>query len=470
MSQDEDRPHGGDAGDGHEGPLDPTGSAPDSADDGSGAAGSAGDTSPPEGGVATDVLTDEQIKAEEIAAARERAGDAAEADEANFGQRLIAALTGTSVIVTVLAFVSALTIGAFIVALSEDVVREALGYFFVRPSDTFIVAGREVGAAYAALVQGAIGGPNQLSETLVSSTPLILTGLAVAVPLRAGLFNIGAEGQVVAGGVAAGFIGFALTGWPLALHLPIAIAAGILAGGFYGWIPGVLKARTGAHEVISTIMLNNIGLLVAGYLVSTELFRRPDRTDPVSRSVEASAQFPRLIPAVPGLRVNASLILALVLAVVIFWLVERSTRGFELNAVGLNANAATTAGMNPGRTLILAMSTGGAMAGAAGAAVILGVQYRLTIGFSAGLGFDGITVALLGRGKIGSTVAAGILIGALKAGGRNMQAQTQTSLELALVIQALIIVFIAAPGLVRAIFRIKADDLATGQVAKGWGA
>ncbi len=440
-------------------------------DDGSPPDPGAGPSSTSDGAPATDVLlSDEQIKAEEIAAARERAGDEDRLAEAGFGQRLVAALTGTSVLVTVLAFVSALTIGAFIVALSEDTVREALGYFFTRPGDTFSVAGREVGAAYAALVQGALGGTSQISETLVSSTPLILTGLAVAVPLRAGLFNIGAEGQVVAGGVAAGFIGFALTGWPLALHLPIAIAAGILAGGFYGWIPGVLKARTGAHEVISTIMLNNIGLLVAGYLVSTELFRRPDRADPVSKSVEASAQFPRLVAAIPGLRVNASLILALILAVVVFWLVERSTRGFELKAVGMNANAATTAGMNPGRTLILAMSTGGAMAGAAGAAVILGVQYRLTIGFSAGLGFDGITVALLGRGKIGPTVAAGILIGALKAGGRNMQAQTQTSLELALVIQALIIVFIAAPGLVRAIFRIKTDDLATGQVAKGWGA
>jgi len=318
-------------------------------------------------------------------------------------------------------------------------------------------------------VEGALGGSSQLSETLVSSTPLIMTGLAVAVPLRAGLFNIGAEGQFLAGGTAAGLIGFTLTGLPLVIHLPLAIAAGLITGGLYGWIPGILKAKTGAHEVISTIMLNNIALLVTGYLISTTLFRRPDRSDPISKSVEESARFPPLIWWEPSLRVNTSLVMALVLAVLVFWLMERSTHGFELNAVGLNPSAATSAGMNPARAVVTAFSVAGALSGAAGAATILGLQHRLTIGFAAGLGFDGITVALLGRGRIGGTVAAGILIGILKAGGRNMQAQTGTSLELALVIQALIIVFIAAPGLVRAIFRIKAEDLATGQVAKGWG-
>ncbi len=409
----------------------------------------------------------EEERAAEIAAAREREADAFKVGlDASFTQRLVAALTGTSVIVTILAFVSALVIGGFIIALSESHIREALGYFTARPSDTFRLSWVSVSDAYSALVRGSLGGTRQLSETFVSATPLILTGLAVAVPLRAGLFNIGAEGQLVAGGVAAGFVGFFFTGLPLVVHLPLAIGAGLLAGAAYGFVPGALKARTGAHEVISTIMLNNIALLVSAWLVSTTLFRRPDRTDPISKSVEASAQFPRFIP---GLRVNSSLIMALALAIAIFWLVERSTRGFELNAVGLNPNAATTAGMDPKRTVVLAMTTGGALAGAAGAATILGIQHRLTIGFSAGLGFDGITVALLGRGRIGGTVAAGLLMGGLKAGGRAMQAETGTSLDLTLVIQALIIVFIAAPGLVRAIFRIKADDLATGQVAKGWG-
>ncbi len=419
------------------------------------------------GSVATG--THDEARAE-IEAAKEREATAARlAQDATFTQRLVAALTGTGVIVTVLAILSALLIGAFIIAFSEEAVRDALPYFFARPTDALRLGFSSVVAAYSALVEGALGGSSQLSETLVSSTPLIMTGLAVAVPLRAGLFNIGAEGQFLAGGTAAGLIGFTLTGLPLVIHLPLAIAAGLITGGLYGWIPGILKAKTGAHEVISTIMLNNIALLVTGYLISTTLFRRPDRSDPISKSVEESARFPPLIWWEPSLRVNTSLVMALVLAVLIFWLMERSTHGFELNAVGLNPSAATSAGMNPAQAVVTAFSVAGALSGAAGAATILGLQHRLTIGFAAGLGFDGITVALLGRGRIGGTVAAGILIGILKAGGRNMQAQTGTSLELALVIQALIIVFIAAPGLVRAIFRIKAEDLATGQVAKGWG-
>lgn len=431
---------------------------------------------PTTGGAPTDedaaggVLVDD-VAREEIEAAAERAAESRKVGlDATFGERLIAALTGTSVIVTLLAIVSALVLGAFIIAFSEESVRDALGYLFARPGDAISAAVQAVSAAYWALLQGSLGGATQLSETFVTATPLILTGLAVAVPLRAGLFNIGAEGQFVAGGMMAGLVGFGLTGLPLLVHLPLALLAAILAGGLYGWIPGVLKARTGAHEVISTIMLNNIALLVSGWLISTALFRRPDRSDPISKSVEESARFPALIPWEPGLRVNTSLLVAIALAGVIFWLVERSTRGFELNAVGSNPSAATAAGMKPGRTVVLAMTVGGAMAGAAGAAVILGLQHRLTIGFSAGIGFSGITVALLGRGRIGGTVAAGILIGALEVGGRSMQAQTGTSLELALVIQALIIVFIAAPGLVRAVFRIKTDDLATGQVAQGWGA
>ncbi|MEX0868068.1 MAG: ABC transporter permease [Nitriliruptoraceae bacterium] len=418
-------------------------------------------------GEETATTTAEDERQAEIESAKERAASArALGLDATFTQRFVAAITGTGVVVTVLAILSALVLGAFIIAFSEADVRTALGYFTARPSDTFAAAWSSVTDAYIALLRGSIGGSAQWSETLVAATPLILTGLAVAVPLRAGLFNIGAEGQLVAGGVAAGLVGFSFTGLPLLVHLPLAILAGMAGGMIYGWLPGILKARTGAHEVISTIMLNNIALLVSAWLISTALFRRPDRADPISKSVEVSAQFPRFAQS---LRVNTSLLLAIVLAGVIFWLVERSTRGFELNAVGLNPDAARTAGMNPGATIVLAFATGGALAGAGGAAMILGLQHRLTIGFSAGVGFDGITVALLGRGRIGGTVAAGLLMGALRAGGRSMQAQTGTSLDLVLVIQALIIVFIAAPGLIRALFRIKADDLVAGQVAKGWG-
>ncbi len=424
------------------------------------------DQAPERDGSSTATLTEDE-RAAEIAAADERARDQGTIGlEAGFAERFVAAVTGTSVLVTLLAFVAAFVVGGIVIALSDGATQQALGYFTARPSDTFVAAWEVVSAAYVALITGSLGGRSQISETLVSATPLILTGLAVAVPLRAGLFNIGGEGQVIAGGMVAGLIGFSFPGLPLVIHLPFALLGGLLAGALYGWVPGVLKQRTGAHEVITTIMLNNIGVLTSAYLLSTLLFRVPERTDPISRPVAESATLPRFAPE---LRVNVGIVIALLLGVLIFWLVERSAQGFELNAVGLNPHAATTSGMDPGRTVMRAMTVGGALAGTAGASVILGVQGRITTGFSAGLGFDGITVALLGRGRIGGTVAAGLLFGALKSGGRSMQAQTGTSLDLVLVIQALIIIFVAAPGLVRAIFRVRAEELTTAQVAKGWG-
>ncbi len=405
---------------------------------------------------------------EERAAAEARAqrDHLAAHHEASVGQRFISAVTGTSVVVTLLAILSAAILGAVVIALSDEATQEALGYFTARPSDTFSAAWAAIAGSYTALVTGSLGGVGQLSETLVAATPLIVTGLAVAIPLRAGLFNIGAEGQVVAGGLGAGVVGFALSGLPTLVHLPLAVLAGLAAAAAIGWLPGYLKARTGAHEVISTIMLNNISTLVVTYLLGTAFFRPPGTSNPIPRDVAPEATLPELIA---GQRVNLGLMLALVLAGVAFWLLERSTLGFELNAVGQNPSAATAAGMRPGRSIVLAMTIGGALAGAGGIAEILGVQGRITTGFSAGLGFDGITVALLGRGGVGGTVAAGLLFGALKSGGRAMQAQTGTSLDLVVVIQALIIVFIAAPGLVRALYRIQADEPATGQVAKGWG-
>lgn len=400
---------------------------------------------------------------EELRAVRERERDAASVElGATIGQRFIQAITGKSLVVTLLAIVSALVIGALIIAFSDEPTREALAYLTARPSDTLVSAWAAISAAYSSMFRGAFAGVGPISETLVAATPLILTGLAVAVPLRTGLFNIGGEGQMVAGGTVAGFLGFWLVGLPFAIHLPLALIAGALAGALYGWIPGILKARTGAHEVISTIMLNNIALLVLTFALSTELFRRPDRVDPISKSMQDSAMLPQFAQ---GFRVNVGLLLALVLAAAVFWMMERSTIGFELNAVGLNPSAAATAGMSPGRSIVTAMTSGGMLAGVAGATVILGVQGRITDGFSAGLGFEGITVALLARGGVGGTVAAGLLFGSMRSGGRLMQAETGIALDLVLVLQGLIIVFIAAPGLVRAIYRIKTDGLA-GQLSK----
>ena len=381
-------------------------------------------------------------------------------------ERIVALITGADVRLTVLAFVAAFVLGAIVLVLSDPrtlaTLQSGAGAGAVLSAAT-----RAVSRAYGALLQGSLGSPGALSETLVAATVLILTGLAVTMPLRAGLFNIGGEGQVIAGGLAGGYVGFSVQGLPLAIHLPLAILAAMAGGAFVGWIPGVLKARTGAHEVISTIMLNNTLNFVAIWLLTTALFQVPGRADPISQNVLASARMPRPFS---GLRVDVGIILALVVALVVLWLLDRSTIGFELNAVGANPTAATAAGMDVQRVTVRAMTFAGIAGGLAGGALILGVQGRITPGFSAGLGFDGITVALLGRGTVGGTVAAGVLLGALKAGGRAMQARSGTSLDLVVVIQALIIVFIAAPGLVRAIFRVRTEPTGTTQISQGWGA
>lgn len=383
-----------------------------------------------------------------------------------FSQRIVAAVTGADVRLTVLAVFAALVVGAVFLALSDartlNAMTSGAGIGAVLQA-----AIRAVSRAYSALLQGSLGSAGALSETLVAATVLILTGLAVTIPLRAGLFNIGGEGQVIAGGLAGGYVGFAVEGLPLVIHLPLAIVAAVLGGALIGWIPGVLKARTGAHEVISTIMLNNTLNFVAIWLLTTTLFQIPGRADPVSRNILTSARLPRPIS---GLRVDAGIMLALLVALAVLWLLDRSTVGFELNAVGANPSAATAAGMNVGTATVRAMTFAGVAGGLAGGALILGVQGRITPGFSAGLGFDGITVALLGRGTVGGTVAAGLLLGALKAGGRAMQARSGTSLDLVVVIQALIIVFIAAPGLVRAIFRVRTEPTSTTNISQGWGA
>jgi general nucleoside transport system permease protein len=408
--------------------------------------------------------TPDEIDAE-LEAAKERDRQTATVRvDAGVGERFVRAVTGVNVRITILAIVSALVIGALFIALSEDQALRTLGYLTSRPTDYFSAAWDAIRDAYVALFRGAFVGSRSLSETVTASIPLILTGLAVALPFRAGLFNIGAQGQVIAGGLVGGWVGFTLTGLPLIVHLPLAILAGFIGGALYGFIPGLLKARTGAHEVISTIMLNNIAILVMEYLLTTS-FRAPGRTDPISKSIPTTAQLPRFDSS---LRVHTGIILALLVAVLIFYLVERSTFGFELNAIGLNPNAATSAGMSVNRVTILALTLAGAMAGLAGANQVLGVQYRVTSGFSESLGFDGITVALLGRGGVGGTVAAGFLFGALRAGGRTMQAQSGTSLDLVTVIQALVIVFIAAPALVRALFRIRTEAASSIEVAKGW--
>jgi simple sugar transport system permease protein len=267
------------------------------------------------------------------------------------------------------------------------------------------------------------------------------------------LFNIGAEGQIVIGGIVAVIFGFSFPGLPWIIHLPLALAAGALAGGLYASIAGYLRAATGAHEVISTIMLNLISYRLLDYMLGLEWMQRVGRSDPVSKSVLPSAELPRLLTGIdPNLRLHAGIIVMIAAVFLVQWLLFKTKTGFEFRASGENPNAARYAGMRASLIIVLAMGTAGALAGLAGANQVLGVLERATPGFSAGIGFDAISVALLGRSHPIGVMFAGILFGALEAGGRQMQVDAGVSIDLIGIIQALIIVFIAAPLLVRAIF------------------
>ncbi|GAA1698344.1 ABC transporter permease [Kribbella sp. NPDC056951] len=367
-------------------------------------------------------------------------------------------------LVSLSAIVLALLVGAILIIVGDDEVKTAVGYFGAAPLDTISAALSAVGEAYKALALGAIGGITPISESLTQATPLICGGLAVSLAFRTGLFNIGAQGQLIMGAVLAGYVGFA---WhlPPVLHLIVAIVAGLIGGAIWGGVVGLLKARTGAHEVIVTIMLNYVAIYLLQWLLTTKAFQRPGRADPISPVVDANAQYPQF----GDTRLHLGFLLALVAAVFVWWLLNKSTVGFELRAVGANADASRTAGMSVGRAYVIAMVVAGALAGLAGTQQVLGTDLPLTDGVAASVGFDAITVALLGRGTPLGTVLAGLLFGALNAGGLQMQLITQTPLTLTTVLQATIVLFVAAPALVRSVFRFLPKDRGSGAIlAKGW--
>ena len=350
----------------------------------------------------------------------------------------------------ILAVIAALIVGAIIIALTEG------------PGAIL--------TAYGALVSGAFGGIRPISETLITAGPVILAGLSVALGFRAGLFNIGAEGQMVVGGIAAVIVGFSFTGLPFIIHLPLALLAAVIAGGIWGGVPGLLRAKTGAHEVITTIMLNAIAANLLNYLLRRPAIQRSGRADPISKDVLDSARLPQLLGWIdPQLRVHLGFVLALLLAWFVYWLLFKSTIGFEFRAVGMNPHAAEYAGISVTRVTVMVMATAGAIAGIGGANLTLGELGRASPGFVGGAGFDSIALALLGRSHPVGVVLAGLLFGALRAGGRTMQAQTAVGIDLITIVQALVIVFIAAPELVRAIFRVRTGEKME-RVTSGWSA
>jgi ABC-type uncharacterized transport system permease subunit len=336
----------------------------------------------------------------------------------------------------------------------------------------FIVGGDPF-AAYKGLGQGAFGSAKALSETAVWSTPYIFAGLAVAFAFKGGLFNIGAEGQLALGAVAAALVGYALPGWlgfsiPAIIHIPLTIGFGMLAGAIWAAIPGALKAYTGGHEVINTIMMNYIALNITSFLLNGPM-RDPDPLNLSARTPEiaASARIPPLFPTT-GLRVHWGFILALLVAVLIWWLLEKTTFGFEVRTAGSNPDAAKYAGINFKRVIILTMAISGALAGLAGAIEVTALNYRHELGFSIGYGFDAIAIALLGKTNPFGVVLAAILFGAMRNGGTRMQFLTQIPVDIISVIQGLILLFVAADAIIRFIYRIPAQEERL-VLTRGWG-
>ncbi len=363
---------------------------------------------------------------------------------------------------TLLAIIAALFVSAFIIVITDI---EALG------DGNFGKAFSTLGSAYWGLFKGSFGSLRAISNTITGATPLLLAGLAVSSAFKAGLFNIGATGQMLAGAMTGLWVGFAFQ-LPAVLHVPLALLAAAVGGALFGAIPGVLKARTGAHEVITTIMLNGIASFTVLWVLKTEPFKRPGRDDAISKFTEESARLPKLFGFLGDridLLAHTGFLVALLATFAFWWLLRKTTLGFEMQATGLNQEAARYAGMRPKSLMVTSMAIAGAFAGLAGGTEVLGLYGYASATVAGDIGFDAIAVALLGRSTPVGTLFAALLFGALQAGGRQMQVDTDVPIDLIIVLRALIVMFIAAPLLVKAMFRVKGDVQSFGQTFRGWG-
>ncbi|MGB8648663.1 MAG: ABC transporter permease [Anaerolineae bacterium] len=394
-----------------------------------------------------------------------------------------------AITVPFLAIFTSLVIGGIIIAFSDDAVLAALPKTLQDPFGLFRAMWNAVSIAYTALLFGAIGQPDviakaiqtwvatgngtdmlramwPLSESLVTSTPYIYAGLAVAVGFKAGLFNIGVEGQLFMGALASAYVGYAVTGLPWFIHLPLAMLCGMAAGAIWAAIPGFLKARTGAHEVINTMMMNYIAFLLSDWLLNGPM--KAKGGNPRSPEIAATAYLPALFPE--PVRFHWGFFLALGAAFLVYWFLWKTTLGFELRTVGASPSAARYAGMNITRNFVLAMVISGGLAGLTGANELLGLNHYMANAFSPGYGFDSIALALLGKSNPFGVVLAALLFGFLRSGATRMQSVANVPVDIISILQALIIVFIAAPAIVRWLYRVRAPKAAEREVfTRGWG-
>ena len=405
---------------------------------------------------------------------------------------------GRVVLVPALAILTAWLVSALFIVGSDPAVHRAFGEGFSRG---LLSTGESVITAYGALLEGSFGNPVEiyeglrtwivsgdpalfknslyaLSESLTASVPYIFAGLAVALGFRCGLFNIGAEGQIFIGALASVYIGYSIKGLPWYVHMPLALLAGALGGALWAIPSGLLKAWRGAHEVITTIMMNYIAFRLSDYLLNGPM--RGAGMFPRSPGIEETAKIPPLVQPfkivvgdverVITLRFHYGFFIALVVALLVWWFLWKTTLGFEIRAVGANPDAARYAGISITRNFVLAMGLSGALAGLAGGAEVLGVNYYVGQAFSSGYGFDSIALALLGRSHPRGVVLASLLWGVLRAGAKRMESGPGIPIDIISIIQAMVIIFVAAPELVRWIYRLRAEKVEEEMIfTRGWG-
>ncbi len=384
-----------------------------------------------------------------------------------------------------LSILTALIAGSVLIVLTDEGVLEAIR---TTPGTALGPMWQAITTAYGSLFEGSLGNPGRMiaalqsgdqraiaeaffpiTDSLVTSTPYIFAGLAVAVGFRAGLFNIGAEGQLYVGAICSVWVGFALTGLPAIIHIPLALLAGAAGGAAWAFVPAILKAKTGAHEVINTMMMNYIAFRLSEWLLGDRgPLQRPGTANPVSPFIQASAELPRFLP--DPIRLHLGFFIALGVAFLVWWFLFKTTWGFEVRTVGQNPNAAKYAGMSITRNIIIALCLSGALAGLAGANEVLGLNHNLALAFSSGYGFESIALALLGKSHPGGVVAAALLFGTLSSGATRMQNIARIPVDIIDIIQALIIAFIAAPAIIRFLYRLKTAGPGEGTVfTRGWG-
>ena len=401
-------------------------------------------------------------------------------------------VSSSPVVVTLFAIVLGLVVGAVVISTTTPVVLNAWRHIFSGWNGlphAITVTFNNVGAAYRSMFTGSIIDPQSLwhsvltgrgwpvtltplSETFTYATPLIIVSIGVGIAFQTGLFNIGANGQAVIGGIAGTTVGSMLH-MPTVVHLPLTLLGGVAGGMLCGAIPGVLKAYTGAHEVIVTLMLNYVTYAFLLFAVLSTPFQQPGQQNDIGRTLDASAQLAPLFGSRSGLRVSYGVFVALAVVIFAWWLLDRSSLGFDFRVTGANPSAARASGINARSVVVMVFLISGGLAGLAGVVQVASTTHYVDGGFligSAGIGFTAITVALLGRNRPMGIVWSSLLFAALGVGGRNMQAITGIPFDLATVIQSAIVLFVATPVLVKEIFRLRAGPITGVQLARtGWG-